>query len=152
MVGVSPLVCVAVHCSPLRTTNPLASEMEPTVEVAVAWRLLPSTRATCEVEVSPLTLSTPGTVMLPVIVDDVAVGCVVTEADSSPTPTPRVLSEATMFLVRLWFPLIDSAWIGGGTSLSGIVGGELLQPSASSDVPMAPRSMVCESDCACAFW
>ena len=57
-----------------------------------------------------------------------------------------------MLSVRLWLPLVDSACTGGGTSLAGSVGGASLHPSDSSDVPMAPRSIVWDSDWASTSW
>ena len=56
-----------------------------------------------------------------------------------------------MLLDRLWLPLVDSACTGGGTSLFGTVGAEPSHPSASSAVPMAPRSIVWDNDCASMF-
>ena len=81
---------------------------------------------------------------------EVADGCVVTMADSLPTPTGD--DAGVMVSVRLWFPLTDSACTGGGTSFESSVGGPPSQPAASSEVPMAPRSIVCESDWASMSW
>ena len=80
--------------------------------MAVAVRVLPLSIEACELDPRPETVSKPpGTVMSATAVVELAVGCVVTLADSLPAPTGDV--AGVMELVRLWFPLTDSACTGG---------------------------------------
>src|ERR1700722_18746580 len=94
----------------------------------------------------PRGIRLPGTLAAAAVVVDPDAGCEGAIAISLPTPSPVSVDCGVMLSVRTWFPLVDSACTGGGTSLWGRVGGELSQPSASSAVPMVPRSIVCESD------
>ena len=128
-------------------------EICPTSAVAVAVRVAPLSMEACELEVMPSMLKRPpGTEMsLTVVVEDEA-GCVDALADSLPRPRPLGDDWGVMESVRLWFPLVDSACTGGGTSFWGSVGGPPLHPGASSAVPMAPRSTVWDRDCASRFW
>ena len=142
-VVVPPDCCVAVHCSPPRTTAPLPRESCPMSAVAVAVRVAPLSIDAFALDVSPLTpTKPPGIAMFETPVSEPEDGCVVAVAASSPMPRPSGEDCGVMLLERLWFPLVDSACTGGGTSLCGRVGADPLQPSASSEVPMAPRSIV----------
>ncbi len=79
-----------------------------------------------------------------------AVGCVVTLADSLPTPSGKEAGEIVS--VSCWFPLTDSACTEGGTSLGLRIGAPPLHPAASRTVPIVPRSIVCDNDCASMSW
>ena len=150
-VVVAPVCCVAVHCRPPSTTEPCASEISPTLEVAVAVRVSPLSMEVCEVELRPEIVSRPpGTVMAATLVLESDEGCVVAVAASVPTPSGE--EAGVMVSLRVWLPLTDSACTDGGTSLAGRVGGPPEQPAASRAVPMAPRSRVCDSDCASMSW
>ena len=122
-------------------------------DVAVAILVSPLSMATCEVEVSPDTvIKPPGTVIPAVVV--VASSRRLRRRRSRSRcadPIPVDVVSGVMVSVTVWLPLIDSACTGGGTSFLGSVGGALLQPSASNEVPMAPRSMVCERAWASSF-
>ncbi len=111
-----------------------------------------STEACALVVMLPMVIKLPGTLAAAAVVVDADAGCVVAMAISLPTPRPVSVDCGVMESVRVWLPLVDSACTGGGTSLWGRVGGELSQPSASSAVPMVPRSIVCESDWASTSW
>ncbi len=112
-----PDFCVAAQCRPPRTTAPPPRESCPTSAVAVAVRVLPPSMETCVVEVKPLMANRPpGTAMLFTVVVASEVGWVVALAASLPMPKPLACDWGVMEDVRLWFPFVDSAWTGGGTS------------------------------------
>ena len=122
-------------------------------DVAVAVRVAPLSMEAFALDVSPLMASIPpGTEMLDAVVSEPDDGCVVAVAASLPRPRPSGEDCGVMLSDRLWLPLVDSACTGGGTSLAGSVGGAPSHPSDSSDVPMAPRSIVWDSDWASTSW
>ena len=57
-----------------------------------------------------------------------------------------------MLSLPLALPLVDSTCTGWGVWLWLTVGAPPEQPSASSEVPMAPRSTVSDRDCASVSW
>ena len=121
--------------------------------VAVAVRVAPLSMEAFALDVSPLTASRPpGIAMFDTVVSEPEDGCVVAVAASLPMPSPLGEDCGVMLLERLWLPLVDSACTGGGTSLCGRVGADPSHPWASSEVPMAPRSIVWDSDCASMSW
>ncbi len=122
-------------------------------DVAVAVRVAPLSMEAFALDVSPLTASRPpGTEMFDTVVSEPDDGWVVAVAASLPTPRPSDVDWGVMLSERLWLPLVDSACTGGGTSLCGRVGADPSHPWASSEVPMAPRSIVWDSDWACMSW
>ncbi len=146
-VVVAPVCCVAVHTRPPSWISPLTSEIVPIVDVAVAVRVAPLSIEVCEVDDRPDTdKKLPGTLMPATAVLEVAVGCVVTLADSVPTPIGK--AAGVIVWPSCWFPLTDSACTEGGTSFDARIGGPPLHPAASRTVPIVPRSIVCDSDCA----
>ncbi len=152
-VVVAPVCWVAVHCRLPRTTAPLPMEICPMLDVAVAVRVAPLSMEAFAPDVSPLTVSSPpGTEMLDTVVREPEDGCVVAVAASFPRPRPSGEDCGVMLLERLWLPFVDSACTGGGTSLCGRVGADPSHPWDSSEVPMAPRSIVSDSDCASRSW
>ena len=152
-VDAAPVWFSADQCRWPRTTRPLPSESDATSAVAVAVRVAPLSMEACVWLVSPLIeKSPPGTATFCIVVSASEEGWVVTEANSAPAPRPLAEELFVMLSLPLALPLVDSTCTGWGVWLWLTVGAPPEQPSASSEVPMAPRSTVSDRDCASVSW
>ena len=150
-VVVPPDCWVAFHCRPPRTTAPSERDL-PDVRRRRGRARGAVVDGGLRADVSPLTAST---LRAPrcwtAVVSEPDDGCVVAVAASFPMPRPSGEDCGVMLSDRLWLPLVDSACTGAARR-SAAGSAPPSHPSASSEVPMAPRSIVWDSDCASMSW